>query len=488
MLVTIKPHSVLAQHFVGDDIKINIDSYSDLLDYLIVMQPAFIYYSKQVISEGLQESFVFLDENLQEVERDDFFIKKFKKDTTVYIVPIIMGGGGKRGGVLAILAAAALFFAAGPIGGALASGLSGTGLTTAAATLGVQQLAFGLAINGLSAILMKAPSLPKNSDSTRVENNMFSSLRNTIDSGTFVPVNYGMPRVAGQLITGYIKTINHSKGFKVSVSDVIGFNSALYDSDIAAQSGFLTIPTNISVVVRDGLIMYIDPGNTGSYPGSGTSITDLISGQVGTISGDISLDNFAFKLEGGTINMGKSYISSSEISNTNYSIDFWAKVPSTITSGIIISNDVLGVSLAKGSATKEYTNRGKAGGTRTKTVTYSDYTSINTVDAINNRTILDSWVHIAYTVANTTLKTYTNGELRATEDITTDLNSPVDLTIGSSGLAGTYLGLIRLFNKALTQEQIAKNFNAEKARFEISSNSSFILPSRKLSNDQRPGK
>jgi len=486
LLVTIKPHSSLQSYFIGGDISINLDSYSEVLDYLAVMQPAFIYYTKQLIAEGLQESFVFLDENLNEIPKEDLLVKRFKDDTTIHIVPVVMGGGGKRGGVLAILAAAALFFFAGPIGTALAPALAGTGATATGITTAVTQLALSLALSGLSAVLMKAPSAPKNADSARVENNMFSSLKNTIDSGTFVPINYGMPRVAGHLVTGYIKTINHPKGFKVSVSDVIGFNSALYNSTLAAQSGFITIPTSSSVISLDGLVMYIDPANPGSYSGSGTAIADLASDQQGAIIGDVELDNFAFKLNGGYIDMGKSYVSATEINNTDklYTIEFWTKVPQTITSGDVISNGALGVDLSLGSAQVVKTV-GQNDTQVFQTRYYADFSSINTTDALNNRAILNKWLHIVYTLNGTNLKTYLNGRLRAEDTVTSSITSPTNLLIGSAGLSSSYIGLARLYNTELSAEQVTKNFNSEKARFETSSNSSFILPTTQVVNNDR---
>ena len=484
MLVTIKPHSSLQSYFIGGDISINLDSYSEVLDYLAVMQPAFIYYTKQLIAEGLQESFVFLDENLNEIPKEDLLVKRFKDDTTIHIVPVVMGGGGKRGGVLAILAAAALFVIAPYIAPTLAGVIPGA--TVEGVKLAIISQAVGLAISGLSAVLMKAPSAPKNADSARVENNMFSSLKNTIDSGTFVPINYGMPRVAGHLVTGYIKTINHPKGFKVSVSDVIGFNSALYNSTLAAQSGFITIPTSSSVISLDGLVMYIDPANPGSYSGSGTAIADLASDQQGAIIGDVELDNFAFKLNGGYIDMGKSYVSATEINNTDklYTIEFWTKVPQTITSGDVISNGALGVDLSLGSAQVVKTV-GQNDTQVFQTRYYADFSSINTTDALNNRAILNKWLHIVYTLNGTNLKTYLNGRLRAEDTVTSSITSPTNLLIGSAGLSSSYIGLARLYNTELSAEQVTKNFNSEKARFETSSNSSFILPTTQVVNNDR---
>ena len=40
---------------------------------------------------------------------------------------------------------------------------------------------------------------------------MFGSLQNTIDSGVAIPLIYGMHRVTGQLISGYLDTVDHGK-------------------------------------------------------------------------------------------------------------------------------------------------------------------------------------------------------------------------------------------------------------------------------------
>lgn len=479
--MTIKPHSSLQNHFVGDEIKINLDSYNDLLDYLTVMQPAFIFYSKQLISEGLQESFAFLDENLNEIQKDDFFIKRFKTDTTVHIVPVVMGGGGKRGGILAILAAAALFFIAPYIAPTLAGVIPGA--TAETVKLAIIQSAIGLAISGLSAVLMKAPSAPKNADSARVENNMFSSLRNTIDSGTFVPINYGMPRVAGHLVSGYIKTINHAKGARIAVSDVIGFDTSLYDPNLAAQSNFLTVPNSTTVIVSDGLLMYIDPGNENSYSGA-SSVTDLISGQTGTISGTVTLDNFAFKLGGGYIDMGKSYISADEINDTDkqYTIEFWIKRPRGLFNGNAINNSALGVAINFATVNVVTYKRKKDGGIISKNVFYAQNNPINVTGATTVNMSVDGWVHVAYTLNGTTLKSYLNTGLRITDTVSSTISGATNLLIGSAGLSGSYIGCVRLYNRELSASEIARNFNAEKARFEISSIGAFIVPAKKVTN------
>lgn len=481
MLVTIKPHSTLKHYFIGDDISIHIDSYSDVLDYLSVMQPNFMRYSKELVADGVQESFVFLDDQLIEIQPEEFLIKRFKADTTIHIVPVVMGGGGKRGSILAILAAAALFYVAGPLGNALVgTEIAGTTLTAAGVKSAVTSIATSLAISGLAAMFQKTPSAAKDSESARIENNMFSSLTNTISSGTNVPINYGMVRVAGHLVTGYIKTINHPKGFKVRVTDVIGLDSSLYNSDQAGQSNFITVPVSTNLVAREDLVFYIDPGVSASYSGTGTTVTDLVSGQQGTIVGNVFLENFTFKLGGGYIDMNKSYVSASEINDTNktYTIEFWTKIAQG-TSGAIISNSALGVNLTSTFDTvRVLEGGGRAEAYVDRAVYYGDVSPINTSPSNATRLILNSWIHVVYTLSGTALRTYINGALIRTDTVSTSITGAGDLVVGNTSLSGNYIGLARLYKKALSIDEINKNFNTEKARFEISSGSTVLAPPR----------
>ena len=68
------------------------------------------------------------------------------------------------------------------------------------------------------AIKIKPPEKQIPDAQERIENNMFGGLTNTTSSNNNVPVTYGMTRLAGQLVSGYIKTTNHGKGDVISVS------------------------------------------------------------------------------------------------------------------------------------------------------------------------------------------------------------------------------------------------------------------------------
>jgi len=230
--INLKIHSVFADFFSDTTIKADIDSYLEIQRYLATMQPKFIEYVRKQKEQGLEEGFVYLDSNLKEVGGDALYVTRLKDGDTIHIVPAVIGGGGKRGFLLAAAAVAA-FFVIGPAAVALTGTAAGTagGAAAAAGGLGVKaSLAaikassflstivgnVGLAL--LSALFNRPPD--QDSSATR-ENTMFSSLKNTTDSGTSVPMHYGLVRVSGQFISGYVKTIAHGRGEIISVETVV---------------------------------------------------------------------------------------------------------------------------------------------------------------------------------------------------------------------------------------------------------------------------
>lgn len=224
LLVSIKPHSTLQKYFSGVDLKADLFCYADVIDYIRSMHPAFTKYIHNQSVNGLQETFTLLDKNLRELTQDELLIRRPHKDDIIYIVPTILGGGGKRGS-LALIAAAALMVFLPTIAPALASSLGGitlagtAGTATAVTALSVTQtLGINLALMGVTMLL--APKT-RTADASR-DNNAFGSLVNTTASGTPVALHYGLVRVAGQLITGFVKTVEKADGDELTVDTVTG--------------------------------------------------------------------------------------------------------------------------------------------------------------------------------------------------------------------------------------------------------------------------
>lgn len=216
LLVSIKPHSTLQKFFRGTDLKADLNNYAEVLDYINSIHPDFIVYLKKQAENEVQETFVFLDKDFRELTQEEMFMRKPKKDDIIYIVPAIVGGGGKRG-IFAILAVAALMIAAPYLIPSLGTtALWGTGASTVFASSVVTTIGINLALMGITMLL--APKAPK-SETSR-DNDAFGSLVNSTASGTPVPLNYGLVRVAGQLLSGYTKTVEAAAGEDITLSSI----------------------------------------------------------------------------------------------------------------------------------------------------------------------------------------------------------------------------------------------------------------------------
>ena len=74
----------------------------------------------------------------------------------------------------------------------------------------------GLAL--VTSLFTERPNDIKQTDQNIRSNDMFGSLQNTIDSGVPIPLIYGMHRVTGQLISGYLDTVDHGKEDIITVA------------------------------------------------------------------------------------------------------------------------------------------------------------------------------------------------------------------------------------------------------------------------------
>ena len=233
MLVDIKIHSAFTDFFPNLCLKADIKKYMDVPYYLGSIHPRFKNYAKAIDNGDCQEGYAILDKNLKVVCDQDLFIKSAKRDDTFYIVPAIVGGGGKRGNMLLL---AALAIAAPGVGSMLSGGsfLGGYGAAGAsvASTIGMaapkvvpgmalsigQSIGINAGLALVTSLFTERPNDIKQTDQNIRSNDMFGSLQNTIDSGVPIPLIYGMHRVTGQLISGYLDTVDHGKEDIITVA------------------------------------------------------------------------------------------------------------------------------------------------------------------------------------------------------------------------------------------------------------------------------
>ena len=239
MLATLKIHSSYHKFFDKIEYTADFNNYHDILFYLQSMHSRFNSYIRQ-LTNNTDESFAFLDKDLNVIPIDSYHIKHIKEGDTIYLAPLIVGGGGKRGGFLLLIAAA---FAAPYIAAALSASTAtvAAGAVEGGAVLGANAGAGGGFFGGISSAFSKMPSLARSflgnmalsvvtslfakkpkkmeTDTNTRQNGMFGNLTNTLESGTPIPLQYGLVRVAGQMLSGYIDSDEHGKNDIVKVED-----------------------------------------------------------------------------------------------------------------------------------------------------------------------------------------------------------------------------------------------------------------------------
>lgn len=211
------------------------DSYVNIVRNCIRMFPKLEKAFKIIATRNINEELVLI-ENRKLVPFENLLLPP-KKDTLLILCPVIGGGGGDN--ILSIVAlvvivvilifAPELFFTVDTVG----VGVGGaTGATATAASVGavgtvvsvtfLGQIAIGLFINIVIALATPTPKAIVTSGGRATRNNdAYEGLVNTSSTSIPVPLNYGHLRVAGHLISGYTKTIDHGESDIVEVKDYL---------------------------------------------------------------------------------------------------------------------------------------------------------------------------------------------------------------------------------------------------------------------------
>ena len=227
--------------------------------------------------------------------------------------------------------------------------------------------------------------------------------------------------------------------------------------------------------VTDGLVLALDAGNTKSYPGSGTTWTDLSgNGNNGTLVNGVGYDSG----DGGALSFDGVNDYVTLVSNSNFSFgtgDFtiecwvWRNGSQSENAGIIItypnafgSAPVTTWQLSMGSV--------EGGGNANKLVFYIGGQldlRLDDPDVFPNQT----WTYVAVTRSGSTINLYKN--LTLVDSGTSSQNlSDDDLAIGVNRAGGSYwkgyISNTRVYKgKALTASEVKQNYNALRGRYGI---------------------
>ena len=210
-----------------------------------------------------------------------------------------------------------------------------------------------------------------------------------------------------------------------------------------------------TIIVTDGLVIYLDAANTRSYSGSGTSSNSLVGGIGATLVNGVgftSSNNGAFTFDGSNdyINFGNS----SAVQQSSGTLSAWAKASSP-------GGGYRGIIAKQGAYGLFYTDSVLVAYDWAADAPRS--TGVNIAD--------NTWKNVVLTyqsgVSNGT-RIYINGVSVLTTTITV-LNQTGNLFGGAEANAGQYascqISSFNIYNRALSATEVLQNYNATKGRY-----------------------
>ena len=225
-------------------------------------------------------------------------------------------------------------------------------------------------------------------------------------------------------------------------------------------------------VVTDGLVLNLDAANQSSYPGSGTTWTDLSgNGNNGTLVSGVGFDSgnqgsLTFNGVNEYVNLGDIL----DVGSGDYTFQVWSRLTSTDSQFKMIMDK------RAGSGTDRIVLLSRDNNGFIQATIGDGSQSFNALDTISHRDGI--WRNHAFTVnrSNSLLTLYRDGVSISSTNITglgtQDNGRSLVLAAGygSSGLDASYywkgnIAQVSIYNRALTAAEILQNYNALKGRF-----------------------
>jgi len=246
-------------------------------------------------------------------------------------------------------------------------------------------------------------------------------------------------------------------------------------------------------IVSNGLALCWDPANSKSYPGSGTSITDLVgsnttitqtngtlaeAGISGSTSVFTSIDSSGTQKLSFTYNASTDLAAILDVTSGGWTIEEWINIkgldyPQT-PAGSVFSSPAYGT----GAVGFDW-NHGNSMGIGTIRIGQSDgggtgYEVQDNLTVDTNLSVLNKWQcrQLIWDRDNGEIRNHINGILQDTGDISSLTNSLYD---GSGATIGTLYGwyhygdrgVTKIYNRILSTDELLQNFNGLKNRYEL---------------------
>ena len=218
-------------------------------------------------------------------------------------------------------------------------------------------------------------------------------------------------------------------------------------------------------IVTSGLVLNLDAGDAASYPGSGSTWTDLtVNGNDGTLNGN---PTYTYSDGGAIVFDGSNdYVAlggPASLNNQYTTHEVWVKFDNA--TGGAFYNIISRLNTSPGTFTMLKTN--------TNVYIFNTRNSSNSIAQVTLSTApVSSWTQLVHSYDGTTVRTYVNG---VADNTSTSISGPLntsgafDMKIATNNSPANYLdgniSVVRAYDRALTAAEIAQNYDALKGRY-----------------------
>ena len=218
-------------------------------------------------------------------------------------------------------------------------------------------------------------------------------------------------------------------------------------------------------IVKNGLVLNLDAGNTYSYPGSGTTWTDLSGNSTtGTLVNGVGYNSgnggsLVFDGSNDHVTMSGNNISGLSAGTTDFSICIWVKYNSTASYGAFFA--------------KQNSISSNPGTVRLDLGWFSStlYLTTSNATTISDGSFLypnnsSSWYQICLTCGVNSKVVYVNGTQTFSQNFTSFYpNNTYSLYIGGDRELNGNIAQTQIYNRALSAAEVSQNYNALKSRY-----------------------
>ena len=228
--------------------------------------------------------------------------------------------------------------------------------------------------------------------------------------------------------------------------------------------------TTTSLQVTSGLVLNLDVGNSISYSGSGSNWSDLVSGRAFTLFNSptfVSSGASSYLRFNGTNQYAEGQVHGLISGLADATCNVWYRPLSVDNDAMVFDHHTI----ASGDVRDNFSIRQVWGGSTPQTAAYTVNSSgvFENVNVEATNSFLNTWRNYTIVRRGGSFITFVNGTQANSKSISGVIRQSDFLRIGQDAINSNHLnadfGVMQTFNRGLSNEEVAQQFNFYKGRY-----------------------